>query len=95
MEILWLVFFFDGDRKTFHQNFFVFFFQPQIDFCTQTNIFQIFFCMQNLIFSCAQRSPGYTNVCCFSFLLHNFVFKYAESSYFLYGVFMYALINVW
>ena len=29
---------------------FLFFFQPQIEFRAQTNIFRNFFCMQNLIF---------------------------------------------
>ena len=50
--------FFGGDTKNFSsyfenlaQKFFCFFFQPQIDFRTQTNIFRKKnFCMQNLIF---------------------------------------------
>ena len=46
---------------------FLFFFQPQIEFRTQTNIFRKkIFCMQKLIFL-----------------------------FLLYGVLMYALINVW
>ena len=58
MEFLRLAFFY-VDTKVFSseslpQNyFFLFFFQPQIEFCTQTNIFRKFFFMQNVIFLCA------------------------------------------
>ena len=48
--------FFDGDTKIFPSNFEFapnFFFQPQIDFCTQANIFQKhFFACKNLFFVC-------------------------------------------
>ena len=97
--------FFDGDTKNFSsnfenlaQNFFCFFFQPQIDFRTQTNIFRKKnFCMQNLIF-CVHNVVLDTIKLTFIFFSLNFFFKNAENSSFFCmgggGVLMYALINV-
>ena len=65
MEIVWLAFFwwrhknFSSNFENLAQNFFVFF-RPQIEFCTQTNIFRKnFFCTQNLIF-CVHNVVLYT-----------------------------------
>ena len=61
---------------------FLFFFQQQLEFCTQTNIFRKnFFCMQNLIF-CVHNVVLDTIILAF-FLFIQFFFKNAaENSYF-------------
>ena len=64
------------------QKFFSFFFQEQIEFCTQTKVFRkFFFCMQNLVF-CVHNVVLDTIV--LAFFLFTFVcfFKNAENSYF-------------
>ena len=67
------------------KKFFCFFFQPQIDFCTQTKFFRKkkIFLHAKFKFLCAWRSPGYDSIgFCFSIHLKPFFFKNAEKSYF-------------
>ena len=91
--------FFDGDTSNFEnlaQKFFCFFFQPQINFRTQINIFRKNnFCMQNLIF-CVHNVVLDAIKLAFTFFSLNFFFqKRWKFLFLLYGVLMYALINVW
>ena len=58
------------------------FFQPQIEFRTQTNIFRKkIFCMQKVIF-CVHNVVLDTIKLAFIFFHLNFFFKHAENSYF-------------
>ena len=77
-EIVWQTFF-DGDTNIL-KNCFKIFFQPQIEFCTQTKTFRKKTFLDAIIFA--------------SFSFHLYIFFQIRWN-FLYGGFMYNLINVW
>ena len=75
--------------------FFLWFFQTQIDFRTQANIFEKKNLHAKFNFLCVELIPAYTNIGFFFPFLFITFFKNAEKFSFLNDMFLYALVNVW